>query len=123
MILYLINYLEFDLIANLLSYLTVRTGLALMTSFLLIILFGPFFIRKLSALQVDGQPIRTDGPQSHIVAKKGTPTMGGIIILLSIIISIIFWCNPDSLITWPVVFVMISFGLIMNLNNFKDTLN
>ena len=119
MILYLINYLELDLISNLFSYLTVRTGLSLMTSFLLIIIFGPFFIKKLSALQTEGQPIRVDGPQSHIVAKKGTPTMGGIIILLSIIISIIFWCNPNSLITWPVVFVMISFGLIGFIDDLK----
>ena len=119
MILYLINYLELDLISNLFSYLTVRTGLSLMTSFLLIIIFGPFFIRKISALQTEGQPIRMDGPQSHIVAKKGTPTMGGIIILLSIIISIIFWCNPNSLITWPVVFVMISFGLIGFIDDLK----
>ena len=112
MILYLINYLELDLISNLFSYLTVRTGLSLITSFLLIIIFGPFFIRKISTFQTEGQPIRVDGPQSHIIAKKGTPTMGGIIILTSIIISIIFWCNPDSTITWPVVFVMTSFGLI-----------
>ena len=119
MILYLINYLELDLISNLFSYLTVRTGLSLITSFLLIIIFGPFFIKKLSALQTEGQPIRADGPQSHIVAKKGTPTMGGIIILLSIIISIIFWCNPNSLITWPVVFVMISFGLIGFIDDLK----
>ena len=119
MILYLINYLELDLISNLFSYLTVRTGLSLITSFLLIIIFGPFFIKKLSALQTEGQPIRVDGPQSHIVAKKGTPTMGGIIILLSIIISIIFWCNANSLITWPVVFVMISFGLIGFIDDLK----
>ena len=90
-----------------------------MTSFILIILFGPLFIRKLSSLQVDGQPIRSDGPQSHIIAKKGTPTMGGIIILLSIIISIIFWCNPNSLITWPVIFVMVSFGLIGFIDDLK----
>ena len=119
MILYLINYLELDLISNLFSYLTVRTGLSLMTSFLLIIIFGPFFIRKLSALQTEGQPIRMDGPQSHIIAKKGTPTMGGIIILLSIIVSIILWCNPNSLITWPVVFVMIFFGLIGFIDDLK----
>ena len=119
MILYLINYLELDLISNLFSYLTVRTGLSLMTSFLLIIIFGPFFIRKISALQTEGQPIRLDGPQSHIIAKKGTPTMGGIIILLSIIISIIFWCNPNSTITWPVVFVMMSFGLIGFIDDLK----
>jgi len=118
-ILYLINYLELNLITGLFSYLTVRTGLSLMTSFLLIIIFGPFFIRKLSALQTEGQPIRLDGPQSHIVAKKGTPTMGGIIILLSIIISIIFWCNPNSPIIWPVVFVMMSFGLIGFIDDLK----
>ena len=93
--------------------------MSLMTSFLLIIVFGPFFIRKISALQTEGQPIRLDGPQSHIIAKKGTPTMGGIIILLSIIISIIFWCNPNSTITWPVVFVMMSFGLIGFIDDLK----
>ena len=119
MILYLINYLELELISNLFNYLTVRTGLSLMTSFLLIIIFGPFFIKKISALQTEGQPIRLDGPQSHIIAKKGTPTMGGIIILLSIIISIIFWCNPNSTITWPVVFVMMSFGLIGFIDDLK----
>ena len=112
MILYLINYLELDLFSNLISYLTVRTGLSLMTSFFLIIIFGPFFIKKISSFQSEGQPIRPDGPQSHIIAKKGTPTMGGIIILLSIIISIVMWCNPNSLLTWPVIFVMISFALI-----------
>ena len=123
MILYLINYLELDLISNLFSYLTVRTGLSLMTSFLLIIIFGPFFIKKLSALQTEGQPIRIDGPQSHIIAKKGTPTMGGIIILLSIITSIIFWCNPNSHITWPVVFVMVSFGFIGFIDDLKKVKN
>tara|TARA_Y100001936_G_scaffold250751_1_gene304376 strand:+ start:1288 stop:2373 length:1086 start_codon:yes stop_codon:yes gene_type:complete len=118
-ILYLINYLELDLVSNLLSYLTVRTGLSMITSFLLIIIFGPYFIRKISTLQTEGQPIRVDGPPSHIIAKKGTPTMGGIIILLSIIISIIFWYNPDSSITWPVVFVMMSFGLIGFIDDLK----
>ena len=119
MIIYLVNYLDLNLISNLVNYLTVRTGLSLMTSFLLIIIFGPFFIRKLGALQAEGQPIRLDGPQSHIVAKKGTPTMGGIIILLSIIISTVFWCNPNSPITWPVVFVMVSFGLVGLMDDYK----
>ena len=87
---------------NIFKYLTVRAGLALMTSFWLIIFFGPTLINWISSFQKDGQPIREDGPQSHLIAKKGTPTMGGLIILSSIIISILLWSNFDAAVMWPV---------------------
>ena len=119
MILYIINYFDFSLISNLFNYLTVRTGLSLITSFIIVIILGPLIIRKLESFQVEGQPIREDGPQSHLIAKKGTPTMGGLIILLSIIVSVILWANPNSYIMWPVVFVMISFGVIGFIDDFN----
>ena len=112
MILYLIN--QFDLISlqNFISYLTVRTGLALFTSFSFILVFGPFLITQISKYQTYGQPIRDDGPEGHLIAKKGTPTMGGIIILISIVGSILLWVNPESFISFPIIFILISFGLV-----------
>mgnify|MGYP005699199419 CR=1 FL=1 len=111
MILYLIN--QFDLISlqNFISYLTVRTGLALFTSFSFILVFGPFLITQISKYQTHGQPIRDDGPEGHLIAKKGTPTMGGIIILISIVGSILLWVNPESFISFPIIFMLISFGI------------
>ena len=112
MILYILEYLNIPSLYNFLNYLTVRTGFALFTSFFFILLFGPALINKISSYQSIGQPIREDGPESHIIAKKGTPTMGGIIILLSIVGSILLWVNPESFISWPVIFILVSFGLI-----------
>ena len=70
---------------NVFRYITVRTGGAMITALVFVFLFGPMIIDKLRTLQGKGQPIRTDGPQSHLVTKKGTPTMGGLMILLGII--------------------------------------
>ena len=118
MILYLIN--QFDLISlqNFISYLTVRTGLALFTSFSFILVFGPFLITQISKYQTHGQPIRDDGPEGHLIAKKGTPTMGGIIILISIVGSILLWINPESFISFPIIFILISFGLVGFIDDF-----
>ena len=86
-------------------------------------LFGPALIKKISSYQSIGQPIREDGPESHIIAKKGTPTMGGIIILLSIVGSILLWVNPESYISWPVIFILVSFGLIGFTDDFSKVKN
>jgi len=96
-----------------------RFGLALMTSLFFILFFGPFLIRQISKFQLEGQPIRLDGPETHLIAKKGTPTMGGVIILLSILISILLWGNYSSQILWPCIFIMISFGSIGFLDDYK----
>ena len=104
---------------NIFKYLTVRAGFALITSFIIIILFGPSLIKLISSFQEDGQPIREDGPQSHIIAKKGTPTMGGIIILSSILISISLWSNFETTVIWPIIFIMISFGSIGFLDDYS----
>ena len=96
MILYLIEYLNLGALNNFLNYLTVRTGLALFTSFFFILFFGPFLIKRIGSYQSIGQPIREDGPESHLVAKRDS-TMGGIIILISIVGSMILWVNLKAI--------------------------
>ena len=120
MILELINIIDANIsLLNLLNYLTVRAGLALFSSFLLILLFGPRLINFISSFQDEGQPIREDGPQSHLIAKKGTPTMGGIIILLSITFSVLLWSDFDTGVMFPIIFIMLSFGFIGFIDDFS----
>ena len=123
MILLLLEYFNLYSLVNFFSYLTVRTGFALFTSFLFILIFGPLLINKISSYQSIGQPIRKDGPESHLVAKRGTPTMGGIIVLASIVISILLWVNPESYISWPIIFLLISFGLIGFIDDYTKVKN
>ena len=97
---------------NVFRYITVRTGGAMITALIFVFLFGPMIIDKLRTLQGKGQPIRTDGPQSHLVTKKGTPTMGGLIILLGITVATVLWANPANNYVWIVLGVTLTFGAI-----------
>jgi len=97
---------------NVFRYITVRTGGAMITALIFVFLFGPMIIDKLRTLQGKGQPIRADGPQSHLVTKKGTPTMGGLIILLGITVATVLWANPANNYVWIVLSVTLSFGAI-----------
>ena len=97
---------------NLFRYLTFRTGGALMTALIISFLLGPSMIRWLKSLQGEGQPIRDDGPESHIVAKKGTPTMGGLLILIAFGVSSLLWVPFGSNYLWPVLFIALAFGTI-----------
>src|SRR5215468_10377505 len=99
-------------ILNLFRYLTVRTGGAMVTAGVFVFLFGPGIIDQLRLKQGKGQPIRTDGPQSHLVTKKGTPTMGGLMILLAIVVSTLLWANPANAYVWIVLAVTLSFGAV-----------
>ncbi len=99
-------------IFNLFRYLTFRTGGAVLTAMLICFVFGPAIIRWLRSKQKKGQPIREDGPQSHIVAKAGTPTMGGFMILLGLFVSALLWANLSNPYVWIVLFVTGSFGAI-----------
>src|SRR5215468_616039 len=99
-------------VLNLFRYLTVRTGGAMFTAGVFAFLFGPWIIDHLRLKQGKGQPIRTDGPQSHLVTKKGTPTMGGLIILLAIVVSTLLWANPANAYVWIVLAVTLSFGAV-----------
>ena len=97
---------------NVLRYITFRTGGATITALVFVFLFGPAIIDQLRLKQGKGQPIRTDGPASHLVTKKGTPTMGGLMILFGIVASTLLWANPANYYVWIVLGVMLSFGAI-----------
>ena len=104
---------------NLFNYITFRAGGALFTAFLISILFGPRLIRTLKKIQKKGQPIRKDGPKSHLINKVGTPTMGGMLILISIFISIILWSDISSKLVWLVFSITIFFGLLGAFDDYK----
>ena len=97
---------------NLFSYITFRTGAAILTSLFFSLIFGQTIIDKLSKIQPSGQPIRDDGPETHILKKQGTPTMGGLLIILSICISIILWADLKNSFVLISLFSCISFGII-----------
>lgn len=97
---------------NLFRYITFRSGGAFFTALIFGFMFGRPLINLLRAKQKKGQPIRADGPESHILAKAGTPTMGGVLILGAILVSTLLWARLDNGYVWMVLFVTYSFGLI-----------
>jgi phospho-N-acetylmuramoyl-pentapeptide-transferase len=97
---------------NVLRYITFRTGGAMITALTFVFLFGPWIIDHLRLKQGKGQPIRTDGPQSHLVTKKGTPTMGGLMMLFGIVVSTLLWANLGNRYVWIVIGVTLAFGAI-----------
>ncbi|WP_212112238.1 phospho-N-acetylmuramoyl-pentapeptide-transferase [Bartonella queenslandensis] len=96
---------------NVFRYITFRTIAAMLTSGLIVFLFGPSIISSLKLRQGKGQPIRADGPQTHF-KKAGTPTMGGLMILTGIVVSAFLWCNLSNIYFWVSLLVMLSFGAI-----------
>lgn len=97
---------------NLFRYITFRAGAACLTALVASLLLGPPVIRWLKSVQKQGQPIRLDGPERHLVEKKGTPTMGGLLILGSLIISTLLWADPRNGYIWPVLFVTTVYGAL-----------
>ena len=96
---------------NLFRYITFRTAGATATALFFVFFFGPSMIAALRLKQGKGQPIREDGPASHLL-KKGTPTMGGLMIIAGLVFSTLLWANPKSAYVWIVLFVTIGFGAI-----------
>ena len=113
----LAQWLDFAGIFNLVRYQTFRSGATLLTALVLGLIIGPKFISVLRVRQGKGQPIRTDGPQTHL-AKVGTPTMGGLMILTSLIISMLLWMDLRSPFVWACVAVTGGFGVIGFLDDF-----
>jgi len=111
MLYWLTAYADQIQVFNLFRYITFRTGGALITSAFIVFLFGPRIIASLRTRQGKGQPIRADGPQTHF-KKAGTPTMGGLMILIGVTGSTLLWANFSSTYTWVVLMVTIGFGLI-----------
>ena len=104
---------------NLFNYITFRAGGALFTSLLLCFLFGRPVIEWLRRKQKKGQPIRDDGPERHIVEKAGTPTMGGVLILGSLLISGLLWARLDNGFVWTVLLVTFGFGLLGFIDDYQ----
>ena len=97
---------------NVFRYLTVRTGGAMITAALFVFMCGPWMIDHLRIRQGKGQPIRSDGPASHLATKRGTPTMGGLMILAGVTVATVLWANPSNPYVWIVLGVTLAFGLI-----------
>lgn len=111
--LYYLSQLSGDLsILNLFRYLTFRAGGAVLTALLVAFVFGPGIIRWLKQKQKQGQPIRELGPESHLLTKKGTPTMGGMMILLGCTVSTLLWADLSNPYVWAVLMVTIGYGLL-----------
>ena len=109
---FLKSFIEDYSFLNIVVYLSFRSGAALLTSLSIVFIFAPKIIDWLKANQKAGQPIREDGPSWHIEMKRGTPTMGGVIILGALIISTLLWADLSNVYIWIVLYITFGFGLI-----------
>ncbi|MEJ0013418.1 MAG: phospho-N-acetylmuramoyl-pentapeptide-transferase [Bauldia sp.] len=112
MLYYLGQFGEHLSVLNIFRYITFRTAGATVTAIVFVFLFGPTIIAALRMRQGKGQPIRADGPQSHLLTKKGTPTMGGLMILSGLVVTTLLWANLTNPYVWVVLFVTIGFGAV-----------
>ena len=103
-------YAEQVSLFNLFRYITFRAVAAALTALIIAFVLGPVVIRRLRAVQRGGQPIRLDGPERHLIEKKGTPTMGGVLMLLAMGASVLLWGNLDNGYVWAVLFVTFGYG-------------
>ncbi len=108
---------KYHTIFNVFQYITFRTIYAAVTALVLSFIFGPYLINKLKAMNF-GEVVRRDGPQTHL-SKEGTPTMGGAIILLIVIVSVLLWGNLSNSYVWVLCFVTVGMGLIGFLDDYK----
>ena len=115
----LVEFSDYFSVFNVFRYITFRTGGAVMTALFVVFILGPKIISVLKLRQGNGQPIREDGPQSHLLTKKGTPTMGGLMILFGMVISTLLWANLSNPYVWIVLLVTVSFGMIGFVDDFK----
>ena len=113
----LAEQLGFPGLLNLIRYISFRAGAATATALAIGLILGPVFIRWLRAKQGKGQPIRADGPQSHL-AKRGTPTMGGLLILIAVGASVLLWMDLSNPYVWACLLVVAGFGLIGFLDDY-----
>ena len=104
---------------NLFRYLTFRTGGAVITALVISFVVGPMFIAWLRRRQGNGQPIRGDGPASHVIAKQGTPTMGGFLILLAVSLATLLWADLTNPYVWIVLLVTLGFGVVGFIDDYR----
>ena len=115
---FLLNYVDTFGFLNVFKYLTFRTGLSVFTSLLIVLIIGGPFIKFFSNQKILN-PIRDDGPEDHIIKKIGTPTMGGLIILLGLLTSVILWADLSNINILFCVYVAVSFGLLGAFDDYK----
>jgi len=112
MLYWLVDLADTISVFNVFRYITFRAVGATVTALIFVFLFGPVIIAKLRLKQGKGQPIRPDGPQSHLASKTGTPTMGGLMILSGLMVATVLWANPTNAYVWVVLGVTLGFGSI-----------
>ncbi len=105
-------YAEQFILFNLFRYITFRSGAACLTALVVSFVIGPVFIRWLRRVQRNGQPIRPDGPERHLIEKKGTPTMGGVLILSALTASTLLWADLRSGYVWAVLLLTLGYGAL-----------
>jgi phospho-N-acetylmuramoyl-pentapeptide-transferase len=121
MLIWLADWLQqFDTSFRVFSYLTLRAILSTLTALLIAVIIGPKMIRWLQRMQI-GQTIRDDGPESHL-AKSGTPTMGGLLILAAIVLSVLLWADLTNRYVWVTLFVLVSFGVIGFVDDYRKVI-
>ena len=115
---FILNYVDIFSALNIFKYLTVRTGLSMFTSMFVVLLIGTPFINFFSMKHITN-PIRNDGPDDHIVKKIGTPTMGGLLILIGIFSAVLLWCDLSSPYIWVLIFIVSGLGLLGAYDDYK----
>ena len=122
MLLEIAQYLARDIRAfNVFNYITLRAVLACLTALVLSFVVGPAMIRKLTAYKI-GQSVRDDGPQTHL-AKAGTPTMGGALILVSVVVTVFLWADLTNRLVWVVLVVTIAFGAVGWVDDYRKVVH
>ena len=119
---FLLNYIDTFTFLNVFKYITFRTGLAVFTSLIIVLLIGGPFITFFSSKKILN-PIRDDGPSDHIIKKIGTPTMGGVIILIGVLISVLMWGDLRNIYIIFCLYIVLSFGLLGAFDDFKKIKN
>ena len=119
---FLLNYVDTITFLNVFKYITSRTGLAVFTSLIIVLLIGGPFIRFFSSRKILN-PIRDDGPSDHIIKKIGTPTMGGVIILIGVLVSVLMWGDLKNIYIIFCLYIVLSFGLLGAFDDFKKIKN
>jgi phospho-N-acetylmuramoyl-pentapeptide-transferase len=108
---------------NVFRYLTFRSGAAVLTALFVCFVIGPRFIHWLKTRQAGGQPIRDDGPESHLLTKRGTPTMGGFLILFALFVSTLLWVDLTNGFVWVAMMVTLSYGAIGFLDDYRKVVH
>ncbi len=115
---FILNYVDTYSFLNVFKYLTVRTGLAMFTSMIIVLIIGNPFIKYFSTRQILN-PIREDGPTEHIIKKIGTPTMGGVLILIGLFSAVLLWGDLSSIHILFLIFIALSYGLLGAYDDYK----